>query len=406
MSEIVDRSWRFAARDPDGRRYTGTVEAVSEDEARRILVGQKLSPVSIEAVGGAAVRVRSLRSGVDNTALTIFTRQFATLIEAGLPLLTAVEMLRDLTQDRVLKTALRRVSAEINGGSSLSDALRAHPHVFSPIYVNMVDAGEVGGTLPVALQRIAAYMETAKALRDRVASALIYPALVLLVAVVAVTAILTFVVPVFAELFKSEGLTLPLSTRMLLAASAGLHRYWYVLLIALAGLILLLRRFLASEAGNRWVDFLVLRLPFIGEITLKAAVARFTRAMASMLHSGVTLSDVLLASARISGNGEVERAVLDARDAIMGGSDLSTPMARAKVLPPLLSQMIKVGEESGRLDEMMDKVADFYEMEVRTAIEGAMKALEPALMLLLGVVLGGVILAMYTPIFDLMTSLG
>jgi type IV pilus assembly protein PilC len=406
MSEVVDRSWRFAARDPEGRRFTGTVDATSEAEARRILVAQKLAPVSLEAVGGAGVQLQRLRSSVDVRALTIFTRQFATLVQAGLPLLTAVDMLRDLTQDRILKTALRRVSADINGGSSLSDALRAHPHVFSSIYVNMVDAGEVGGTLPIALQRIAVYMETAKALRDRVVSAMIYPAVVLAVAGTAVAAILTFVVPVFAGLFASEGLALPLSTRILLAASAAIHSYWYLLLGGAALIVWIARRFIVSEAGQRWVDYVLLRLPLIGELTRKTAVARLTRAMASMLHSGVTLSDVLTASARISGNSEVERAVLDARDAIHAGSDLSTPMARAKVLPPLLAQMVKVGEESGQLDEMMDKVADFYEMEVRTAIDGAMKALEPALIFLLGIMLGGIVVAMYTPIFDLMTSLG
>ena len=406
MTEVVDRSWRFAARDPEGRRYTGTVDALSEAEARKILIAQKLSPVSLEAVGGAGLAVPRLRTTVDTNALTIFTRQFATLVEAGLPLLTSVQMLRDLTPDRVLKTALRRVAADINGGASLSDALGAHPHVFSPIYVAMVDSGEVGGTLSVALKRIAVYMETAKALRDRVRSALIYPAVVLTVAVVALGAILTFVVPVFAQLFTSEGLALPISTRVLLTASDLIRDFWYVLLVGFLVLSWLLREAARSEAGRRWVDFLLLRLPVIGDLTRKTAVARFTRAMASMLHSGVNLSDVLMASARVSGNSEVEIAILASRDAIHAGSDLSTPLARADVLPPLLAQMVKVGEESGKLEEMMDKVADFYEMEVRTAIDGAMKALEPALVFLLGLLLGGVVFAMYLPVFDLMTSLG
>jgi type IV pilus assembly protein PilC len=251
LSEILDKSWRFAARDPDGRRFTGTVDALSEGEARKILIAQKLSPVSLEPVASAGVRLASLRSSVDTRALTIFTRQFATLVDAGLPLLTAVEMLRDLTQDRILKTALRRVSSDINGGASLSDALRAHPHVFSGIYVNMVDAGEVGGTLPIALQRIAAYMETAKALRDRVVGAMIYPIVVLSVAAAAIVAILTFVVPVFADLFSSEGLALPLSTRVLLFASNAIQSYWYLLLAAVALIVWLARRFVASDAGSR-----------------------------------------------------------------------------------------------------------------------------------------------------------
>lgn len=404
MSDIVDREWRFAARDPEGRKLSGTVQALSEAEARQILVEQRLTPVTVEAVGGEHL-VR-MGSSVDARALTVFTRQFATLVDAALPLLTTVEMLRDLTQDQVLKTALRRVGKDINGGTSLSDALRGHPHVFSPIYIHMVEAGEVGGTLPVALERVAVYMETSQALKDRLVGAMIYPLVVLVVAALAVGAILTLVVPVFAELFASEGLALPLSTRVLLQASHALQSYWYLLLGAIVALALLFRQLLASKAGRRWTDFLLLRLPLIGNLTRKASVARLTRAMASMLHSGVMLSDVLLASARISGNAEVEEAILNARDAIHAGSDLSTPMARAEVLPPLLAQMVKVGEESGRLEEMMDKVADFFEMEVRSAIDGAMKALEPTLIVVLGLVLGGIIVAMYTPVFDLMTSLG
>jgi type IV pilus assembly protein PilC len=406
VSQIVDRSWRFAARDPEGRRLTGTVDAGSEAEAQQILIAQKLSPVSLEAIGGATARLQRLRSTVDTRALAIFTRQFATLVRGGLPLLTSIEMLRDLATDRILRMALRRVAQDINGGASLSDALRSHPHVFSPIYVHMVDAGEVGGTLPVALERVADYMETSKALRDRVVSALIYPGVVLAVAVLALGAILIFVVPVFAELFASEGLALPFATRVLLGASEVVLSFWYLLLLGAAALVVLFRGFVGSEAGRVWVDYLLLRLPLIGGLTRKTAVARFTRAMASMLHSGVTLSDVLWVSARVSGNVEIERAILDARDAIHAGSDLTTPIARAKVLPPLLAQMVKVGEESGQLDAMMDKVADFYEMEVRTAIDGAMKALEPAMIVLLGVMLGTVVVAMYTPIFDLMTSLG
>ena len=404
MSDVVDRGWRFAARDPEGRKLSGVVQAISEVEARQILMEQKLTPVTLEAM--TAEHIVRVRSTVDPRALTVFTRQLATLVDAALPLLSAVEMLRDLASDRVLKTALRRVGKDINGGSSLSDALRAHPHVFSPIYIHMVEAGELGGTLPEALERVAVFMETSQALKERLVGAMIYPVVVLSVAAIAVGVILTFVVPVFAELFASEGLALPLSTRVLLQTSEVLQSYWYLILGVGLSLIVLLRQFVASRAGRRWVDFLLIRLPIIGNLTRKASVARLTRAMASMLHSGVMLSDVLLASARISGNGEIEEAVMAAREAIHAGSDLSSPMARSEVLPPLLSQMVKVGEESGRLEEMMDKVADFFEMEVRSAVDGAMKALEPALIVVLGGVLGGIIVAMYTPVFDLMTSLG
>jgi len=347
-----------------------------------------------------------VRGSVDPRALVVFTRQFATLVDAALPLLSTVEMLASLTTDRTLRAALRRVAQDINGGASLSDALRAHPQVFPPIYVHMVVAGAVGGTLPQALVRVAVYLEASHALRERLLGAMVYPAVVLSVAVLAVGAILTFVVPVFAELFASEGLDLPLSTTILMAASKAVRQYWPVIIVVAGSLALLLRQGLRSEGGRRWADYLLLRLPVIGSLTRKSAVARLTRAMASMLHSGVMLSDVLLAAARISGNGEVEEAVLSARDSIHAGSDLATPLAKAEILPPMLAQMVKVGEESGRLEEMLDKVADFFEMEVKAAIDGAMKALEPALIVVLGMVLGGIVAAMYTPVFDLMTSLG
>lgn len=404
MSDKAEQGWKFAARDPDGRRFTGIVDAASEGEARRILTAQMLTPVSLEPASTEALP--PVRGSVDPNALTVFTRQFATLVDAALPLLTIVEMLAKLTTDRTLRAALRRVARDINGGASLSDALRAHPQVFPPIYVHMVEGGEVGGTLPQALERVAVYLEASHALRERLLGAMVYPAVVLSVAVLAVGAILTFVVPVFADLFASEGVALPLSTSILMAASEAIRGYWHVILVVVGTLAVLFRQGLRSEGGRRWADFILLRLPLIGPLTRKAAVARLTRAMASMLHSGVMLSDVLLAAARISGNSEVEEAVLGARDAIHAGSDLATPLSKADILPPLLAQMVKVGEESGRLEEMLDKVADFFEMEVKAAIDGAMKALEPALIVILGVVLGGIVAAMYTPVFDLMTSLG
>lgn len=405
MSAPAQPGWKFAARDPEGRRLTGVVEVQTETEARHLLAQQGLTPVALEAVAPEPLPPR-VRGSVDPRALAIFTRQFATLVDAALPLLTAVEMLADLTEDRTLWAALRQVARDINGGSSLSDAFRAHPRVFPPIYVNMVEAGELGGTLSESLERVAAYMEASQALRERIRGAMVYPALVVAVAVLAVGAILTMVVPVFADLFTAEGVELPMSTAFLMALSDVVRAWWIPILIGAGTAALLVRQVALSAAGRRWMDYLVLRLPLIGDLARKASVARLTRAMASMLHSGVMLSDVLLASARIAGNSEVEAAVMDARSAIHAGSDLATPLARSSVLPPLLAQMVKVGEESGRLEEMVDKVADFFEMEVRGAVDGALKALEPALIVVLGVVLGGIVAAMYTPVFDLMTSLG
>jgi type IV pilus assembly protein PilC len=298
-----------------------------------------------------------------------------------------------------------KVAKAVNGGSSLSDALRSQSKVFPPILIHMVEAGEVGGKLSESLERVADYLENAQELKDRLVGAMVYPGVVLGAATIAVVVVLTFVVPVFSDLFASEGLVLPVSTQVLLAASNATIAYWPFLSLGAVALLFGVMRLMASTRGRRMADKVLIRFPVVGDLYRKAGVARATRAMASMVHSGVILSDTLYASARIAGNTIVEAEFLAARDAIHEGSDLSTPFTTSKVMPRLLGQMVKVGEESGRLDEMLEKVADFFEMEVNAAVEAAMKMLEPAMIIFLGAVLGGIIIAMYAPIFDLMTAM-
>jgi len=404
MSKSESVEWRFAARDAEGKNIAGTVQAETEAEALQGLRAQQLMPMSVERLH--PVKTQRFGRRVDPRALSIFTRQFATLVDAGLPLLTVLDMLSGLTEDRTLRSALKQVGRDVNRGHSLSDALRGQSRVFPPLYIHMVEAGEMGGTLPTTLETVAEYMEASQALRDRVVGAMIYPAVVLSAAALAVGVILTFVVPVFGGLFEAEDLILPLGTRMIVAASEIMVAYWPFVVVGVVFMVLGVQQMLTTPAIRRRLDRVLNTLPFVGNLVRKAAVARLTRALASMVHSGVILTEALLASARISANSEVEAAVLQARTAIQGGSDLSTPLSKAPVLPELFAQMVKVGEESGRLEEMLNKVADFFEMEVETAIDGAMKALEPALIVLLGVLLGGIIITMYMPIFDLMTSLG
>lgn len=405
MSEKGESTWRFAARTREGRPVAGTMRATSEEEILARLRARKLVPLSVEAVRAPPSSSFFTRR-VDPRSLAVTTRQLATLIDAGIPLLSAIDMLADLTHDRALRDALKAVSRHLYGGSSLSNALRAHSRVFPPIYISMVEAGEVGGSLPESLERVATYVETSQELRDRIRGALIYPTVVLVTAALAVGVILTFVVPVFRELFAAEGLVLPYGTRVLLSVSDFTVRFWPVLLGLAVVIPIVMRQMMAVPAVRRSVDVVVNSLPVVGLLARKAAVSRLTAALASMIQSGVVLTEALLAAAHISGNSEVEAAVLEARTAVMGGSDLSSPLARSRVLPDLLPQMVKVGEESGRLGEMLEKVAELFEMEVKTAIDGAMKALEPALIVVLGVVLGAIIVTMYIPIFDLMTSLG
>ena len=404
MSKSDSVGWRFAARDQEGRAVAGTIQAETEAEALQSLRSQQLMPVSLKRL--QPLRTRRFVRRVEPRALSIFTRQFATLVDAALPLLTVLDMLSDLTEDRTLQRALKQVSRDVNRGHSLSDALRGQPMVFPPLYLHMVEAGEVSGALPETLETVAEYMEASQALRDRVVAAMVYPAVVLGAAALAVGVILTFVVPVFSGLFAAEGLVLPLGTRVLVVASEIMLSYWPFIVAGVVALPIGVQQMLAIPEIRRHLDRVFNALPFVGDLVRKAAVARLTRALASMVRSGVILTEALLASARISANSEVEAAILNARKAIQGGSDLSTPLFKAPVLPELFAQMVRVGEESGRLEEMIQKVADFYEKEVEIAIDGAMKALEPALIVLLGVVLGGIVIAMYLPIFDLMTSLG
>lgn len=395
--------WEYRARTFDGTRRRGVIQAATWEEANRALVARKLIPERVRP--GRKDQSFRLRRSPQEKALVVFTRQFATMIRSGVPLVLSLEILESLTDDTVLADALGALRRDVEAGQTMADAMRSHPRVFTPIFINMVEAGEEGAHLDIALTRLADYVERTATLRQRIRGTMIYPSVVLLVALATLAVMLVYVVPTFQGLFSASGLELPMPTLLLVRASNAVVADWlYFVLGTLGGTLALLVVF-DSKAGRRLLDGLVLRTPVVGTLTRKAAVSRFARTMASMLSSGVNLLEALPAAARTTNNGVLISAIQRAQGQIQQGQPIHQALARTRVLPRLMARMVQVGEESGQLDEMFDKVADFYDAEVEMQAEGLMKALEPALVVLVGVILGVMVVTMYLPIFEVM-SLG
>ncbi|HUG42013.1 MAG TPA: type II secretion system F family protein [Longimicrobiales bacterium] len=395
--------WDYRARTYEGTPRRGVIQAATWEEANRVLVARKLIPERVKpARKDQSFR---LRRSPGMKALVLFTRQFATLVRSAIPLVLTLDILQSLTDDEVLGDALGALRVDVEGGVTLAEAMRNRPRVFSPIYVNMVDAGERGGSLDQALLRLADYMERAQALRQRIRGAMIYPAVVLLVALATFVVMLLYVVPTFKGLFAASGVALPLPTLMLVRASESLAVSWVPISLAILAGTLVLLMYNDSDHGRRWTDALLLRLPILGPLIRKSAVSRFTRTTASMLKSGVSLLDTLPAAARTTDNIVLQRAIERSQSHIEQGESVHRALAETRVLPKLVARMVQVGEESGRLDEMFEKVSEFYESEVEMQVEALVKALEPALVVVVGLILGVMVITMYLPIFQIM-SLG
>jgi len=345
-------------------------------------------------------------TGVPAKNLAVFTRQLSVMIGAGLPLVQCLEILGRQESDAGFAAVIRRVRKDVEGGASLASAMKRHPKTFDPLYSSLIAAGEAGGILETILKRLAIYIEKNVKLRRDVKSALIYPAAVLLAAIVVVAAILWKVIPTFANLFEGLGAQLPWPTRAVIAASDGLVN-WGWLIIAVTGLgASLLTRYYASSEGQLVVDRLLLATPGLGSILRKVAVARFCRTLSTLLTSGVPILQGLDITARTAGNAIVERAILLTRSGIERGESIASPLRMTGVFPPMVVQMINVGETTGALDAMLSKIADFYEEEAEAAVVGLLTLLEPALVALLGIVVGGLVIAMYLPILDLINHVG
>jgi type IV pilus assembly protein PilC len=390
--------WEGTTRGGEARR--GTLEAASEEAVINRLRADQITPRKIKRVA-REIHIK-FGTGVNEKDVVVFTRQLATMIDAGLPLVQCLDILASQSENPHFGQVLHSVKSSVEAGSTFSDALRRHPRVFDELYVNLVHAGEIGGILDTILNRLGTYIEKAQKLKRQLKSALIYPAVVMVVALAVVVVMLTWVIPVFENMYKEfKGAQLPAPTQFVIGLSNAFASNWYLLAGAVAALAIGSSMAVRTERGRYLFHRAILRIPVIGGVLRKIVVARFTRTLGTLLTSGVPILDSLEICARTSGNKVVEESILRAREQISEGKDLAGPLAEGGVFPPMVIQMIGVGEQTGAMDTMLQKIADFYEDEVDVAVAAMTKLIEPFMMVFLGVIVGGLIVAMYLPIFEL-----
>jgi type IV pilus assembly protein PilC len=392
-------SYEYTARNPQGQESTGTMDAVSRDEVVANLRKQRLVLVRLRE----AKRPRR-RGRVATRDIVIFTRQFATMINAGLPLVQALDILAQQTENKSLAEVTRQVVYDVESGHTLADALSKHPRAFTPLYVNMVAAGEAGGILDTILLRLAVFLEKNDAIVRKVKGAMIYPAVIFSVAIIAVVVLLIFVIPTFQQMFASVSMELPLPTRIVIGMSDFLQGFWWLLGLAIIAVTIGMQRYYATDNGKLVIDRLMLRAPVVGDLLRKSAVSRFTRTLGTLISSGVSILDGLEITARTAGNRVIHDAVMASRGSIAGGETIAQPLQKSGVFPPMVTSMIAVGEATGGLDEMLTKIADFYDDEVDAAVGALLSLMEPIMIVVLGVIVGGMIVAMYLPIFGMINA--
>ena len=397
----------YAGRTRGGQTISGEMDAPNREAVVAQLRKQQILATTVkQKAKDVEFTLFGFVGGVTDKDIAVFTRQFATMIDAGLPLVQCLEILAVQQPNKGFKKALQDIRQNVEGGATFAAALKRHPKVFSQLYCNMVEAGEAGGILDTILNRLAAYIEKAMQLKRRVKSALIYPSVIMTVAITVVIFLLLFVIPTFKSMFEGFGASLPLPTQIVLEASRITRTYWYVFAGVLAGAVLGLRFYYKTPNGRKVIDALLLKLPVIGELIRKVAVAKFTRTLGTLISSGVAILDGLEITARTAGNKIVEEAVMRTRASIAEGKTIAEPLKASGVFPPMVVSMIAVGEQTGALDAMLSKIADFYDDEVDVAVSNLTSLLEPMLMVFLGIVIGGVVIAMYLPIFKLITVIG
>ncbi len=386
-----------------GEAQSGEIEVGRQDEAVDLLRKRKILVTSMRPKSGGFKMPKLGGSGVTTKDLAIFTRQFATMISAGLPLVQCLDILAKQSSKPSFGRVIGEVTREVEAGATLADALGKHKDVFDDLFRNMVAAGEAGGVLDEILMRLATYIEKADALKRKVQGAMVYPAVVLSVCVGAAAFMLIFIIPTFAKMFTDFGGELPLPTKIVLMLSNGLQRYWWVMVLGIVGGVIAFKRYHATESGHRNIDATMLKVPVLGDVLLKGAVARFTRTLGTLIASGVPILAGLEITARTSGNRIISEAIMTARSSISEGETVSAPLKASGVFPPMVVQMISVGEQTGALDEMLTKIAVFYESEVDTAVDSMTSIIEPLMIVMMGGMVGGMVVAMYLPMFKLIS---
>jgi type IV pilus assembly protein PilC len=402
MATVV---YQWAGKTPQGTVESGQMAAASKDEVTAKLRSKNITPTTITETEKKPFLSLSLgEKKVTQKDIVVFTRQFSTMIDAGLPLVQALDILSTQVENKTLGKTLGVIKADVESGATYADALGKHPKVFSELYVNMVAAGEAGGILDTILTRLAAYIEKAMKLIKQVKGALVYPITISVVAVVIVAVIMVFVVPVFTEMFETLGGSLPLPTKIVVTISNFLKGFGgLIILISGIGFGVFVKQFGKTKKGRLILDKIFLKLPIFGELLNKVAISKFTRTMGTLTSSGVPILDGLEITAKTSGNKVIENAIMDVRAAVTEGKTLAEPLMKAKVFPPMVTHMIAVGEQTGAIDNMMTKIADFYDDEVDNTVANLTAMMEPMMMVFLGSAVGFIIVAMYLPIFKMIT---
>ncbi len=394
--------YQWKGKSLKGAVMKGELTASSPEEVKAYLRKQRIVPKKISKKPKPLFS--SLGGKIKDKDLVIFTRQFATMIGAGLPLVQALEILSKQTENKAFAKMIGDIKTDVEGGSTYADSLKKYPRVFSDLYANMVAAGETGGILDTILVRLATYIEKAQSLKSKVKGAMVYPSVVITVAILVIVIIMVFVVPTFSKMFETLGGELPGPTQLIINASDFLGGTGgLVVLASIVGIIVFLVQFKKTKQGNKIIDRIILRLPIIGILFRKVAVAKFTRTLGTLISSGVPILDGLNITAKTAGNKIIEESVMTVRQAVSEGKTIAEPLSQAKVFPPMVNQMIAVGESTGALDNMLEKIADFYDDEVDNAVATLTSMIEPCLMVFLGGTVGFIVVAMYLPIFKLIT---
>ena len=399
--------YNWEARTKTGGTQKGVIEASSVDIVEAQLKKFGFTGITItEASKGLKLPKFGGGGKIESKDLVIFTRQFATMIDSGLPLVQCLDILASQQENKTFQAVLYKVKEDVESGSTFADALAKHPKAFDQLYVNLVAAGEIGGILDTILARLAAYIEKAQKLKKQIKGAMVYPITIMSIAVVVVGVILVFVIPTFAKMFADFGGELPAPTRFVIALSNFLIKYIIVIIAAIFGVITAIRKYYATASGRKNIDRWALKAPIAGPLIRKVSVAKFTRTLGTMVSSGVPIMDGLEIVAKTAGNKIVEEAIYGVRQAISEGKTMAEPLAACGVFPPMVVQMISVGEATGAMDTMLNKIADFYDDEVDDAVSAMTSMMEPLLMVFLGTTVGGLVVAMYLPIFKLAGAVG
>jgi type IV pilus assembly protein PilC len=396
--------YEYTARNAaTGQIQKGQLDVASQAEVSQYLRKNRLMLVSVReapkqikiSFGGQRIKTRDI---------VIFTRQFATMINAGLPLVQSLTILAQQTENKALADITKAVVYDVESGNTLADAFSKHPRAFPDLYVNMVAAGEAGGILDTILLRLATFLEKNDALVRKVKGAMVYPGVIMTVAAIAISILLIFVIPVFQNMFASVNMELPLPTRIVIGLSNVMIHYWWAMLAAVGGIIYAIKRYYNTLQGRKTIDAMLLRAPVLGDLLRKSAVSRFTRTLGTLISSGVSILEGLEITAKTAGNMVVHDAVMASRQSIAGGETIAGPLEKSRVFPPMVISMISVGEQTGGLDEMLSKIADFYDEEVDVAVSALLSLMEPVMIVVLGVIVGGMVVSMYLPIFDMMNA--